>query len=233
MNMTMFGAFKILSQREKRAEKGMIENKDGTTLIQEYKGFENHLLKNLVDDVANKPEQYRQQMTNLKTYFDNLAVYQIVTPVKPVTEFIEDDLIATDPKFLGDVVRSCMLLDKEQKKVLNTKVDAKKNWALIFALVAIIGAIGFMGFYLISNGNGVNPFGSLFPQFNSGQATSSSSGGGTSSGCARIDDATIFNKYPTPEELNSAMAKGDLKMCQVSPAVQKLVKNYHPIPGQP
>ncbi len=54
MNMTMFGAFKILSQREKKASSGVVQNKDGTTSIKEFKGFEDHMLKNLVDDVAEK-----------------------------------------------------------------------------------------------------------------------------------------------------------------------------------
>uniref|UniRef100_A0AAT9J7I8 ORF5 n=1 Tax=Nitrosopumilaceae spindle-shaped virus TaxID=3065433 RepID=A0AAT9J7I8_9VIRU len=229
MNTTMFGAFKILSQREKKASAGIVQNNDGTTTIQEFKGFETHLLKNLVEDVADKPEQYNQQMTNLKTYFDNMAVYQIITPVKDITEFIEDDLIATDPKFLGDVVRSCMLLDKEQKKVLNTKIDAKKNYLVIAALILIIGAVAFMGVYLISNGSGANPFASIFPQFNT--SPSATGGGGTTGtnyACVHIDDATIFSKYPLPEDLNKAVSDGDIKLCQLSPNVQKLVKNYTP-----
>lgn len=232
MNMTMFGAFKILSQREKKATAGIVQNKDGTTSIQEFKGFEAHLLKNLVDDITDKPEQYQNQMKNLKTYFDNMAVYQILTPVKDVTEFIEDDLIATDPKFLGDVVRSCMLLDKEQKKVLNTKIDAKKNYLVIAALMLIIGAVAFMGVYLISNGGGGNPFSSIFPQFNSGQTTATGSGGGTNLGCNPISDTTIFSDYPLPQDLAKAVAKGDIKLCQLSPSVQKLVKGT-PIPATP
>lgn len=206
MNMMMFGAFKMLSQKEK-----------------EKKGepFAIHQLPQLIEVLAKGGERYQAQSTNLKTYFDNLAISQIVTPVKEITEFIEDDLIATDPKFLGDVVSTCLQLDKEHKKVTNAKVDAKKPWLLIAALCVIVGGIAFMGFYMINQG-GTGGLGNLFPQI---VPNNQQQGAG---GTGKLSDQEVFAKYPTPEALNGAIAKGDIKMEQLSPNVQKLVKNYKP-----
>jgi len=206
MNMTMFGAFKVLSQKEK---------------LQKGVPFQAHQLSEVVTIVASNGKQYQEQADNLKQYFENLGVKEVVSPVREITEFIEDDLIATDPKFLGDVVTTCLNLDKEHKKVTNTKVDAKKPWLIIVALIMIVGAVGFMGFYFISQG-GSGGLGGLLPQITptNQQHTAASDG--------KLTDKEVFDKYPTPESLYKAIQNGDVKMEQLTPNVQKLVKNYKP-----
>jgi hypothetical protein len=210
MNMMMFGAFKLLSQREKQTKET----------------FESHDLKAIVNTIGSNGQKFQLQAKNLETYFDNMSVQQIVTPVKEITEFIEDDLIATDPKFLGDIYNATQRTDFEHKKVTNSVVNAKKPWMIIIALVAIVGAIGFMGFYLISNGGGENPLGGLLPSLPGNTPTTNTPNG-------KLTDQQVFAQYPTPEKLHNAIVKGDVTMNQLSPNMQKMANSYKPpIPAQ-
>ena len=201
MNLMMFGSFKLLSQKEKR-EKG--------------DQFREHNITEMFQEIASHGQKYAVQMENLKQYFDNMAVYKIVTPVREVTEFIEDDMIATDPKYLGDIYNAIQRTDFEHKKVTNVKVDAKKNWILIIGIIAIVGALGGFGFYFISNGGLSN----ILPNF--GPATTGTAGGG------KLTDAQVFSQYPTPKALNDAIQSGQLSMDQLSPNMQKMAKSYKP-----
>jgi len=210
MNMMMFGAFKLLSQREKQAKET----------------FESHDLKAIVDTISSNGQKYQLQAKNLETYFDNMAIKQIITPVKEITEFIEDDLIATDPKFLGDIYNATQRTDFEHKKVTNAGPSPKKNWVMIMALVAIVGAVAFLGFYLISNGNGGNPLSGILPSLPGNTPTTSTPNG-------KLTDQQVFAQYPTPEKLHDALAKGDVQMNQLSPNMQKMANSYKPpIPAQ-
>jgi len=210
MNMMMFGAFKLLSQKEKEKK---------------AEPFQIHELPQIIQTIERGGQQYQIQAKNLENYFNNLSVSQIITPVKEITEFIEDDLVATDPKYLGDVVSTVVQLDKEHKKVTNTKVDAKKPWLIIALLCLIVGAVGFGGFYLLSQG-GSGGLGNLFPQIIPNNQPQT-----TPTGSAKLTDQQVFAKYPTPEALNTALQSGEIKMDQLSPSVQKLAKNYHKPPG--
>ncbi len=203
MNMMMYGSFKLLSQKEKK---------------QKGESFQEHDIGTLFKEIASHGQKYAVQMENLKQYFDNMAVYKIVTPVREVTEFIEDDLIATDPKYLGDIYNAIQRTEFEHKKVTNVKVDAKKNWMLIITLVAIVGALGFMGFYFISNGGLSN----ILPNFGPSTTTGGTSGGG------KLTDAQVFAQYPTPKALNDAIQSGQISMDQLSPNMQKMAKSYKP-----
>ena len=209
VNMTMFGVFKILSQREKQA-----------------KAFQSHNVQEIVTAISNGGKNYSSQAQNIETYFKNIAVEQVITPVKDTTEFLEDDFVGTDPKYLGDIYNAIQRTDFVAKKVTNVKTDAKKPWMIIIALVAIVGAIGFMGFYLISNGNGGNPLSGILPSLPGNAPTTETPNG-------KLTDQQVFAKYPTPEKLHDAIVKGDVTMNQLSPSMQKMANSYKPaIPAQ-
>lgn len=207
VNMMMFGAFKVLSQREKQA-----------------KAFESHNLPEIVSAIAQGGQKYALQAQNMETYFKNISVDRVVTPVKDTTEFLEDDFIGTDPKYLGDIYNSIQRVDFVAKKVNNAKIDAKKPWMIIIALVAIVGAIGFMGFYFISgagSGTGESPFSGILPSFPTNTPTTNTPNG-------KLTDQEVFAKYPTPVAMHDALVKGDLKMNQLSPNMQKMANSYKP-----
>lgn len=211
MNLMMFGSFKLLSQREKTNETGKLDKE--------------HDIKELFDTIASKSQKFQAQAQNLQTYFENMAVQKIVTPVKEITEFIEDDLLATDPKYLGDIYNAIQRTDFKHKKITNHPVDAKKPWLIIIALCCIIGVIGFMGYYLISNGG----LSGILPQFPTqlNPALTNNPSAPPPPG-TKLTDAQVFAKYPSPDALKEAIDKGDLQMNQLSPKVQDMIKSYKP-----
>jgi flagellar basal body-associated protein FliL len=207
INITMFGTFKLMSQKEK-------QNKT--------KPFENHSIPKMVKTITESDKKFTMQAQNLQQFFENMAIYEIVTPVREITEFIEDDLLATDPKYLGDIYNSIQRTDFQHKKINNAKVDAKKPWVMIIALVAIIAAVGFMGFFLISNG-GLN---GILPSFPTTQFSNPSTANAPATPGQKIPDSVIFQKYPNPADLQKAIQSGEITMNQLSPKVQDMVKSY-------
>ena len=213
MNTTMFGAFKLLSQKEKK--------KQGEK-------FENHDIVKLVNEVeSNAGKQFTVQVQNLKQYFENLAVYKIITPVREVTEFIEDDLLATDAKYIGDIYNAMQRTDFKHSKISNAKIDAKKNYIMIFALIGIVGAVAAMGYMLIANGG----LTSLLPQLGPSPSTQQAITGQPPPPGTKMTDAQVFQKYPDPGSLQKAVNSGEIQMSQLSPKMQDMVKSYHaPVP---
>ena len=209
MNTSMFGAFKLLSQKEKK-NKG--------------EQFEDHDVEKLVSEVAaNAGKQFTMQVQNLKQYFENLAVYKIITPVREVTEFIEDDLLATDPKYIGDIYNAIQRTDFNHKKISNEKIDAKKNYILIFALIGIVAGIAAMGYMLVANGGLTN----LLPQLGPSPQNQQAITGQAPPPGTKMTDAQIMQKYPNPADLQKAINTGEIQMNQLSPKVQDMVKSYH------
>ena len=210
MNTTMFAAFKLLSQKEKKKQGEQFENHDVVKLVNEVE--------------ANAGKQFTMQVQNLKQYFENLAIYKIITPVREITEFIEDDLLATDPKYIGDIYEAIQRTDFSHKKISNEKIDAKKNYILIFALIGIVCGVAAMGYMLISNGALTNLLPQLGPSIQNQQANSNTPPPpGT-----KIPDAQVMARYPTPDALQKAINSGEIQMNQLSPKVQDWIKSYHP-----
>tara|TARA_Y100000593_G_scaffold62883_1_gene116354 strand:- start:325 stop:1299 length:975 start_codon:yes stop_codon:yes gene_type:complete len=203
------GIFKILGSKEK-------------------KPFEPHKLTDLVARIAEyenktklsgiKPDQnFSTQAMNMINYLDHLNVEEIVTPLKKVSEFIQDDLIATDPKFLGTVVSSYQRTDMEHKKVTNTPIKAKQAW-MKFALIFMgIGLVGFVGFYVYDSGMLEGGLGGFMPGAEFG----------------KIPDAEIMEKYPDAISLKQAVESGKLDYNRLSSFAQEMVDtapDVEPIP---
>lgn len=201
VNGTMFNVFKVLSAKEKNE-------------------FEPHVLKELVDEVANyekkskiakaiskQENQFLEQKKNIINYLESLNTDQIVTPLRNITEFIEDDLKATDPKFLGTILSTYQRTDFENKKVTNVPIKAKQGWMKIIALVSIIGLIAALG-YIVYDSGALN---------NLGAGIGGSFGG--------MSDKDIMAKYPSEAALRDAVDSGKLKYDSLSPAVKKMYDN--------
>ena len=141
----------------------------------------------------------------------------IVTPVRKITDYLEGDLLATDPQFLGTTISSYQRTDVEHKKVTNYPVGAKSawiKWIAIFALVGMIAAIIYIAY-----DQGV--FDSLTGMFGSFQLQ----GGGPSFLQPNQPSASenIMSKYPTPEALKAAIDRGEVDYNSLPPDIKKLV----------
>tara|TARA_B100000029_G_scaffold444326_1_gene464025 strand:- start:1556 stop:2539 length:984 start_codon:yes stop_codon:yes gene_type:complete len=185
----------------------------------EKKPFEPHKLTDLVARISEyetktkvsgiTPDQnFSKAAMNMINYLDHLNIEQIVTPLKKISEFIQEDLIATDPKFLGTVVSSYQRTDMEHKKVTNTPIKAKQAW-MKFALIFMgIGLVGFVGWYMYDSG--------MLTDFNM-----LSSFGGMELG--KIPDEEIMAKYPDAASLKAAVDSGEIDYNRLSSFAQNMV----------
>ena len=151
-------------------------------------------------------EQYSKEAMNMLRYLERLSSDEIITPIKHISELIQDDLIATDPKFLGSVVSSYQRTDLEHKKVTNTPITAKQGWMKFLLIFMGIGLVGFIGFYLYDSGM----------LENLGMDTMMPSFGGMS-------DAELMERYPDGNSLKAAVDSGELDYNSLSPTAQKIV----------
>ena len=187
MNHLLFGMLKLLGKREK-------------------KQFQTHDLNDLVAEVAQHENEYGEQVTNLKNYLASLNINQIVTPVRSVVDFIEGDLLATDPKFLGDIVSAYQRTDVEHKKITNSAITGKVAWMKVIAILAIIVIIIAIGVMVWQSGmlsHGIP--GLSLPNLNAPTPTD------------------LMHKYPTPESLKAAIDRGEIKYGDLPPDIQKMV----------
>lgn len=179
----------------------------------ERKNFKVHDMDTVFQALAKEQNRYQEEAQAMKDFLEHLNIKQIVTPVKEITEFIQGDLIATDPQFFGDVIPAYQRLDTENKKITNTPVRGKGPWMKIIAIVAIIGLIGAIIAIAITEGwfDGV---GNLVPQI------------GTSGGPKTTTD--WISQFPTPESIRTAIDNGQIQEASLPKELKDMLSQYKP-----
>lgn len=204
----LYRSMKLLSNMEKNKEKEY----NG-----EIKEFEPHNLPMLAQVIATKQkedqDEYTEIMKGVVTFLEHLNVKQIVCPVREVSEFLEGELIATDPKFLGDVISTIERVDGEHKLVCNKPSTGKIPWLRTALILSLIGILGGVGYWLYSSGE--------FSNFSLGGFLGQSA-----------SSQQIMQEYPTPESLKIAVAQGKVKMSDLPPDIQREV-NAVKLPAAP
>lgn len=190
VNYILLSTLKTLGKREKQISPG--------------KSFPGHSLRALVAEISEKQNQYSEQVQNITNYLDHLQCEQIVTPVREVSEFLDEELIATDPKFLGDIVSTLQRVDQEHKKVTNVPISGKKPWLMIVVILGLVVVIGGAGYWLYSSG--------AFSNFSLGGFLGQSAG-----------SQDIMKQYPTPEALKVAISQGKVKESDLPPDIKREV----------
>ena len=148
-----------------------------------------------------------------------LDVDTIVTPVRKVTDFIQEDLIATSPSFLGELVPRIQRLDNEHRKITNTPIKGTGGILKIavIALMAIVIVVGV--FYANEQGmfDGVMSTIDSLGTVGEGLSGLPSPTQGFQTPAAGMDfsDAAIQAKY-TPEELKIAVNNGEVDYNKLS-----------------
>ena len=198
VNMLLFNVLKLLGRREKVK-------------------FESHNLPKLIKEISDKENEYGEQIKNITNYLENLKIDEIVTPVRKISDYLEGDLLATDPQFLGTTISSYQRTDVEHKKITNYPVGAKSAWLKWIAIIALIGLVAAIGYIAYSQG----VFDSLTGMFGSFQIQ----GGGPSFLQPNQPSASenIMSKYPTPEALKAAIDRGEVDYDSLPPDIKKLV----------
>ena len=191
--------FKILGSKER----GNFVSHKLSELIDRISGYEKTEARNELN------ERYSRDAVNMINYLDHLDVKEIVTPLRKVSEFIQEDLIATDPKFMGTVVASYQRTDMEHKKVTNTPIASKQAWIKFVAIFCAIGMVGAIGFVIYDGGH-----------------LDSMMGGMSMPTLGQLDDTTIMNKYPTSEALRIAVDSGEVDYDKLSSVAQGIVDEH-------
>jgi hypothetical protein len=195
---TLFSVFKMLGKKDKHP-------------------FEPHKITDLKEYINKKKQkgeeadEYVRQAKGILNYLDHLGTQEIVTPLKRVSEFIEDDLITTDPKFLGSILTAYEEVDMEHKKITNTPIKSSIAWIKFLAIMMGIGLVGAVLYMAYEQGAfdslaGIGAIGDI--NFNLTPPSSSTD---------------IMTKYPTPESLRGAVDSGEVDYNSLPPDVKKLV----------
>ena len=187
MNRMLFNILRLLGMKEKGEA-----------------NFKNHNLVELTTELTKREEQYPEEVRNIKTFLESLDIDEIVTPVRRVTDFIWDDVIAEDPGFLGEMVPRLQRLDNEHKLTSNKPIGPKIAW-MKFALIALIG-IMIVGVIYYGYEEGwfktFTDLGSSFENINLppiGQFTPN-----------LAKDSKYYQENFTPQELRAAVDRGEI-----------------------
>ena len=210
MDSMLHKVLRVLGQREKTGDK-----------------FKETDIESLMALFAEQAGQYPDQIRNIKAYLDELDIKKIVTPVRQVTEFIQGDLVATMPSFLGEMIPRYQRVDTEHKKITNTPIKGTGGMlklAVLF-LIVIIGIV--MVFVMYDQGvfDGLFEFTDNLGTIQEGfQGLPSPTQGFQSgaSGGADYSDASIQARY-TPESLKIAIQNGEIDYNKLSSAMQQMV----------
>lgn len=187
VNGMLYSVFRILGSREKDPQ-----------------SFRKHNLKKIFKEVADKKSQYAVAIRNIRNYLDGLNIEEIVTPVKSVADYITDDIIATNPGYLGNAIALYTALDVESKKITNTPPGPRKPLMKIMILVLLGIALVVGAYYMSTN----NTLGTL--------------------GGNQFQKVDIAHKYPTPEKLHAAVDRGEIKYDDLDSIGKDMYDSYVP-----
>lgn len=173
----------------------------------EGEDFKEHDVDQLIEEIEKHEEKFPEEVQNLRIFLKDLGEHKkIITPVKRVSEYLTDELLATDARFMGSVETVSGLAEIEHKKVTNTPITGKTPWMKWIAIFMIVGLVGGIAYYGYSSG----AFSHIIPQI-----------GGT----PPATSGDIMKQYPDPAQLKKAVADGKVDYKSLPPDVQKMVDN--------
>ncbi|MDC8437616.1 MAG: hypothetical protein LV468_01290 [Candidatus Nitrosotenuis sp.] len=177
--------------------------------------FKEHDMESVFNLVAREASQYTEEAKNMKNFLDHLKIEKIVTPVKEVTEFIQEDLIATDPQFFGDVLPAFQRLDHEDKLITNKPVRGKKNIVKFVAIMLGVALVALLLLHLNSTG----AFSQITSPFDSVGTFFKTQGGG-----AKSTSSLPAECQGLPEDCKKAVDSGRVKLAQLPDALRGVIE---------
>lgn len=194
INMMLFNILKYLGRREKAQ-------------------FEAHKINNLIEELMKHEDRYSEEIRNILTYLEHLNIEQIVTPVRKMSEFIEDNVITPDPKFFGDVVNFFKSTDVDFKKINNEPTTGKTPWIKWIAILAIVG-LGIAIAYFVYDSGAIQ---GMLPDFSQIKPLELTPATGKT--------ANIMSQYPDPVDLKIAIDQGVVDYNSLDATTKKMVDN--------
>jgi hypothetical protein len=194
INMMLFNILKYLGRREKHE-------------------FKPHKIEKLIEELAVHEDKYSEEIRQILAYLEHLNTDQVVTPVRKVSEFIEDNVLTPDPKFFGNVINFFKSTDVDFKKVNNDPTGAKKNWVKPLALIMVVVIVGVIGYMVYQSGfiQGMLPdFSQIKPLDLSGAV-----GGAPAQ--------NLMERYPDPVDLRLACDRGEVDCSQLPQNIKDMI----------
>ena len=205
INMRLFNILRVLGNREKEK-------------------FKDHDINELIAEFEKQfGVEYPEKVVEIKTYLKELDIEKIVTPLRRITEFIHEDLIATSPNFIASAVPKLKSLDYEHKLITNTEIKGNKHLMKYIVVALCIGLI--IAGVAIANDKGVfkplTDIGAGLQDISkSGVGLPSPMQGFQNPTAQDYSDSAIQVKYPTPESLCPAVSSGELDYNKLSQFVK-------------
>ncbi len=210
---TLFSIMKILGRKEK---------------IQNGK-FEPHDIQKMLEELGDKKDDYSDEIRNMITYLEHMNVDKIITPVKRLGEFLEGDLLETDPKFYATVQALHERADKGNKVITNAEIGPKAAWMKMAVIFMLVGMIGFAVYWMYDQG--------YFDSFLAiGEGFQGLQGVIPAPGNFQVPTAKNSQYYMdnyTPEELKAAIDRGEINEDELPQDIQEMVKDIEPPQIQP
>lgn len=97
----------------------------------------------LKDDAPDSPlldPSMREITMELKEFLDNLAVEHVVGDTRAISEYLDSDLLVTNPGFFGDIIDHLKHVDFEGRIICNTPLTAARDWTKLLAI--LFGVVG-------------------------------------------------------------------------------------------
>jgi hypothetical protein len=171
----------------------------------EKKNFEAVKIIKMVEELKkekfNDPQRQIQNQ-ELIEFLEDLSTDEIVTPVRRVTEKLDQTFLAPDPAAFGVIKTALGLLLTQNQEVNHVEIKAKKGWMKIMLLFAVIGMGGMIGWFVYDGGY-LDNIGSSF-----------------SGSFGEITDEKVKAQYPSCPSLKSAVNSGKLKYDTLSKGIQ-------------
>ena len=191
LNILFYKAMKHLAKKEKRK-------------------FEALEKKALIESLSKHRDATKERFAEYQSvieYLDELPFEKIVTPVKRVTEWIDQTILSPDPAIMGAIKTSLELALNQNKEINHVEIKAKKGWMKIILLMCVIGmgiAIG----WFVYDGGYLDDLGSM-----------------TGASFGAISDTELQARFPNCNSLVDAVNAGSVKLDQISKTGVSIYEN--------
>jgi hypothetical protein len=194
----------------------------------EKQNFEHHSIEELVQIFDKKEGEFPEEVKKIKAYLEELNIKEIVTPVRKITEFIQGDLIATSPSYLGGLLLQYHRVDGELRKITNSPVKNTNN-ILKLAIIVLMGIVIVGGlYYAYDQGvfEGIGEFTDSIGNIGDGMSglPSPMQGFVTLGDGDEYSDDALQAKY-SPEELKLAVNSGELDYNKLSSNMKDMIED--------
>ena len=185
-----------------KKEKETFQPHSITELIERITDYDK---RNTSKVIPRNESMYSQEVVGIINYLDKLTIDEIVTPLRGVSEFIHEDLLATDPKFMGSIASAYEQADMDHKAITNMPIGAKQGWLKMVAVLMGVGLVVALAFFLYDGGYLEGLGDMAMPTFGS------------------ITDDKLQQMYPDSASMKAAVDSGELDYSKLSSTAQSII----------